>query len=123
MRRIKCTSNNSCLCRRVQPGVCPVSNAEAIPETPRSHASCRAIVKRVVTAWLRAHGHPLKTVAARLGVAESTVSQWANGQRFPRPDEMDALADCAGVAPVCLFCPDLADAYEARAREMSDGTM
>jgi len=75
----------------------------------------RETLARLVSAWLKSHGHPLKRVAAHLGVAESTISQWAGGKRFPSPDNLDDLARCAGVPTVCLLCPRLARAYETAA--------
>ena len=122
MRSVQCKSSSSCLCRRVR-SASQSSRAKAVvPETALTHGSCRAIVQRVIAAWLRVHGQPLKRVAARLGVAESTVSQWAKGRRFPRPAELDALAEYAGVATVCLFCPILAETYEAHAGETTESS-
>jgi transcriptional regulator with XRE-family HTH domain len=69
-------------------------------------------MQRFVTAWMKGHGQPLKEVAFKIGVAESTISQWAHGHRFPKPEELDALARCANVATGCLFCPALARTYE-----------
>jgi transcriptional regulator with XRE-family HTH domain len=64
---------------------------------------------------MKAHGHPLKCVARRLGVAESTICQWARGKRFPSPENLDDLARCAGVPTLCLLCPHLMRTYESAA--------
>jgi transcriptional regulator with XRE-family HTH domain len=64
---------------------------------------------------MRAHEYQLKDAAQKLGVAKSCVSQWANGQRFPKPEQLDALAQCANVATGCLFCPTLAELWERQA--------
>jgi transcriptional regulator with XRE-family HTH domain len=84
----------------------------------------RTLLARLISAWIKAHGHPLKCVAGRIGVAESTICQWARGKRFPSPDNLDDLARCAGVPTICLLCPCLVQAYEqvALARERS-GTL
>lgn len=70
-----------------------------------------------MAAWLKSHRQPLKVVAKQLDVGESTLSQWAHGRRFPKPEELDALAQCANVATGCLFCPALVKAYEEDARD------
>ena len=78
------------------------------PRRPADRARpCRELLARLLRAWLRAHRDPLKVVAGQLGVAVSTVSQWAHGRRFPRPEELDRLALQFGVSPGCLLCPHL----------------
>ena len=79
--------------------------------------SARTNLQRFVAAWMKTHRQPLKIVAQQIGVAESTLSQWAHGHRFPKPEQLDALARCANVATGCLFCPALVKTYEEDARD------
>jgi transcriptional regulator with XRE-family HTH domain len=44
----------------------------------------------------------LDTIARALGVAESTVSMWETGKRFPSPENLVGLAKVLEVPP-CKF--------------------
>ena len=68
---------------------------------------CRETLARHLRTWLAVRRQLLKTVAGRLGVGLSTVSQWSHGRRFPRPVDIDRIAALLGVTPACLFCPRL----------------
>ncbi len=110
MDRFQCDWRQTCDCRQAIVKAC-TNKAPARPG-----GDTRATLARVVSAWMKAHGHPLKCVAGRLGVAESTICQWAHGKRFPSPENLDDLARCAGVPTLCLFCPHLVRIYEAVAQ-------
>jgi len=77
-----------------------------------TESGAQQVLSRVVKAWLIRSGDPLKVAASRLGVGISTVCQWSGGKRFPRPAELDALAECFGVPVACLFCPVFASDLE-----------
>ncbi len=109
MERFQCDRRQTCDCRQA------VVNACADQARIRAKVGTRATLAQTVSAWMKAHGHPLKCVAGRLGVAESTICQWARGKRFPSPENLDDLARCAGVPTLCLFCPHLVRTYEAAA--------
>jgi len=59
---------------------------------------------RFMTKWREIKGQPLKKIAAELGVTESTISQWANGRRFPKIEQLEAFAQLSGVPLSCLLC-------------------
>ncbi len=113
MEHLHCDRRQTCDCLQAVTKEC---SGEA---PPHSLTGTREILSRVIAAWLKAHGHPLKCVAGRLGVAEATICQWARGKRFPSPDNLDDFARCVGVPTLCLLCPHLVRAYEdaALARE------
>jgi transcriptional regulator with XRE-family HTH domain len=67
-------------------------------------ASARARFARFVRRWLDVTRCPLKRVAAELGVAESAVSQWANGRRFPKIEQLEAFSQLSAVPLPCLLC-------------------
>lgn len=109
MEHLQCDRRQTCDCRQA------VAKGCSNETPPHALTGTRETLARVITAWLKAHGHPLKCVARRLGVAESTICQWARGKRFPGPDNLDDLARCAGVPTLCLLCPRLMRAYESAA--------
>jgi hypothetical protein len=67
-------------------------------------ARARARFARFVRRWLDTTHYPLKKVAAELGVAESAVSQWAGGRRFPKIEQLEAFSQLSAVPLPCLLC-------------------
>lgn len=109
MPRIECMNRSQCACVNSGTG----GGAEEVPPVP--HRTTRGVgqtLARVLSVWLLADGEPLKALASDLGVGKSTVSQWANGRRFPRPEELDGLARHLNVPVACMFCETLANSYE-----------
>lgn len=45
-------------------------------------------------------------LSADLGVSSATVSYWCSGQKYPRPDKMQMLADALGVTMSWLTTGD-----------------
>lgn len=48
----------------------------------------------------------IKEVAGRIGVGISTLSYWETGDRFPSPENIDAIAQYFGVCPAYLLADD-----------------
>jgi transcriptional regulator with XRE-family HTH domain len=46
----------------------------------------------------------LKEVAGELGVSISTVNAWELGERFPKAEHFEALANYTGMPPCHFFC-------------------
>ena len=66
--------------------------------------SARAMLACALREWRHARGVPLKQLSAELGVSFQAVSAWETGERFPSPENLDALSHAMGI-PVCrLFC-------------------
>ena len=68
--------------------------------------SLRQTFSRNLRRWRSAVGAPLKAVAAQLGVAPSTWSQWESGRRFPAPEMLDRLSRIAGLQPAYFLCEE-----------------
>lgn len=72
------------------------------------------------------HGLSIKTAAAKLGVAESTWSQWENGKRFPPRHLFDHIVSMFDVPPCVLLsdsredCPLIRCPTNAESRTQSD---
>lgn len=47
-------------------------------------------------AWLKKHGKTVEEFADAIGVAKSSVSRWANGTRFPRPEMIARIQEATG---------------------------
>ena len=65
---------------------------------------CRETLSRNLRDWMADSRMLLKDVSGRLNVGTSTVSQWANGRRFPRPEDIDRIARMMKTTPGCLLC-------------------
>lgn len=65
----------------------------------------------LLSAWLAQAGVSVPDVAARLGVAPSTVYRWRDGVKVPRPEQTAALAELTGGA---VTADDHHAAYVAR---------
>jgi transcriptional regulator with XRE-family HTH domain len=51
----------------------------------------------------RAAGVDAKTIAARMGIGATKLSQWRIGEAFPRPEQIDRIAEALGVKAESLF--------------------
>ena len=109
MKRADCHLRGKCACPN---GTVAAPRAGHEATGHQNAGGVRLTLSRLVRAWLLESGEPLKAVAGRLGVGTSTISQWASQTRFPRPEELDALATVVGVPMPCLFCDALADSFE-----------
>lgn len=54
--------------------------------------------------WRQKKHIPLKQIAGNLGISVSTVGSWEQGERFPKCEHLQALANYMGVPPCRLFC-------------------
>lgn len=70
----------------------------------RAVSSCRASFSAKLRNWRRLTGTPPKAIAADLGIAPSTWSQWESGLRYPAPEMLDRLARRMGYPTSCLLC-------------------
>ena len=69
---------------------------------------------------LQASGMTARELAGRLGVDESTVSLWLSGQRSPRLDKLQIIADALGVKPSDLVADASAQLSEAQRSVVAD---
>lgn len=47
--------------------------------------------------YLAINGNTQADIVDHFGITASTVSDWANGKKYPRVDKMQMLADCFGI--------------------------
>ena len=66
--------------------------------------SARRQFSRFIRVWIDRNKYPLKKIAVELGVAESTVSQWANSRRFPKIEQFEAFSRLSAIPLPCLLC-------------------
>jgi len=59
--------------------------------------NAREVFARNLRRYMKLNGIEQVTIAERLDVAASTVSDWVNGNKYPRVDAMQQLADMFGV--------------------------
>lgn len=71
--------------------------------------------------WLAAPGRSQVSLAARLGVAQPTVSAWATGAARPDAHHREALEALAGIDPVAWQTPAERETI-ARARAAAQGS-
>jgi DNA-binding transcriptional regulator YiaG len=64
----------------------------------------RLHLARTLKTWRLAHKLPLKVMAAKTGVAVSTLSQWENGVMFPSAENLALLAAYTGLTACKLVC-------------------
>lgn len=57
----------------------------------------REIFARNFDIYLNRAGKTQADIADELGVSSATVSDWANGKKYPRVDKMQRIADYLGV--------------------------
>jgi transcriptional regulator with XRE-family HTH domain len=72
----------------------------------RKTENLRALVAARIRTWRTARRESLKSLARTLGVAESTLSMWESGKRFPNPENILCLAQVLGVAPCAFFATE-----------------
>lgn len=78
-------------------------------------------------AWMKDKGETQQSVASRLGVRQSTVSDWINGNNWPSVEKLKQLSEWTGLtinelvesAPVLESDPDT----EPSARQKAEPTM
>lgn len=92
-----------------------------------SEEEIRKIFSRNLTSYLELNNMTQKDLVNFIGVSSSTVSNWCTGQKLPRMDKIQTIANWLGIENSDLLedkksktIPALKDTYFNFAKEMQD---
>lgn len=68
----------------------------------------RSAFPKILKAYMEKNGYNQSDIAKYLHVSKQTVSEWVKGNKFPRVDKMQALADLFGVLMSDMYTPQKA---------------
>ena len=68
-------------------------------------SEARSAFPLILKSYMEKNGYNQSDIAKYLHVSKQTVSQWVNGNKFPRVDKMQALADLFGVLMSDMYTP------------------
>jgi len=68
-------------------------------------SEARSAFPEILKAYMEKNGYNQSDIAKYLHVSKQTVSEWVKGNKFPRVDKMQALADLFGVLMSDMYTP------------------
>ena len=68
-------------------------------------SEARSAFPKILKAYMDKNGYNQSDIARYLHVSKQTVSEWVKGNKFPRVDKMQALADLFGVLMSDMYTP------------------
>ena len=71
-------------------------------------SEARSAFPKILKAYMEKNGYNQSDIAKYLHVSKQTVSEWVKGNKFPRVDKMQALADLFGVLMSDMYTPQKA---------------
>lgn len=71
-------------------------------------SEARYAFPQILKSYMEKNGYNQSDIAKYLHVSKQTVSEWVNGNKFPRVDKMQALADLFGVLMSDMYTPQKA---------------
>ena len=71
-------------------------------------SEARSAFPKILKAYMEKNGYNQSDIAKHLHVSKQTVSEWVKGNKFPRVDKMQELADLFGVLMSDMYTPQKA---------------
>ena len=68
-------------------------------------SEARSAFPKILKAYMDKNGYNQSDIAKHMHVSKQTVSEWVKGNKFPRVDKMQALADLFGVLMSDMYTP------------------